>query len=617
MEETVLAQPPSVVRQERETVTIRFAGDSGDGMQLTGDQFTVTSALVGNDINTFPDFPAEIRAPAGTLPGVSGFQLSFSHHDIHTAGDSVNVLVAMNPAALKVNLMDVEDGGIILVNSDNFSDNDLKKANYQDNPLKTGELTGYRVFEVPLNALTIKAVAATGLSKRQAERCKNMFALGVVFWLFDRPVEHTLTWIESKFSKLLQVSQANQLALKAGYNYAITMELFTEHYKVKPAVLPPGVYRQITGNQALALGCVAASVQAKRPLLLSTYPITPASDILHELAKYQNFGVKTFQAEDEIAAICGAIGASFGGSLGLTSSSGPGILLKGEGISLAVTAELPVVIIDVQRAGPSTGMPTKTEQADLLMAIHGRHGECPLAVIAPQTPGDCFDIALEAFRIALKYMTPVMVLSDGYLANGAEPWLLPDIDELPDLQPTFHTEPEGFTPYLRDPETLARAWAIPGTPGLEHRLGGIEKDSVTGNVSYDPINHQTMVDTRAAKIQGIAKDLPLLEVNGPKQGDLLVVGWGGTYGTIISAVEALQAEGKSVASVHLRYLFPFQKNLGEILKNYKKVLVPELNLGQLCLLLRAEYFVDAIPFNKVQGKPFLMKELRNRILELL
>ena len=612
-----LAQPHSVVRQERETVTIRFAGDSGDGMQLTGDQFTVTSSLVGNDVNTFPDFPAEIRAPAGTLPGVSGFQLSFSHHDIHTAGDIVNVLIAMNPAALRVNLGDVEEGGIIIVNSDNFSENDLRKATYSENPLTSSEMKSYRVFEVPLNTLTIKAVEETELSKRQAERCKNMFALGVVFWLFDRPIDHTLNWIENKFSKLTEISRANQLALKAGYNYAITVELFTEHYKVKPAILPPGFYRQITGNQALALGCVAAAVQAKRPLLLSSYPITPASDILHELAKYQNFGIKTFQAEDEIAAISGAIGAAFGGALALTSSSGPGVLLKGEGISLAVTAELPVVIIDVQRAGPSTGMPTKTEQADLLMALYGRHGECPLAVIAPQTPGDCFHIALEAFRIALKYMTPVMVLSDGYLANGAEPWMLPNINELPDLQPTFHTEPEGFTPYLRDPETLARAWAIPGTPGLEHRLGGLEKDSVTGDVSYDPINHQKMVDTRAAKIQGIAKDLPLLEVNGPKQADLLVVGWGGTYGTITSAVEALQVEGKSVASVHLRYLFPFQKNLGEILKNYQKVLVPELNLGQLCPLLRAAYYVDAIPFNKVQGKPFLIQELRHCMLEIL
>ncbi len=615
MEQTALAQS-SVVRQERETITIHFAGDSGDGMQLTGDQFTVTSALSGNDVSTFPDFPAEIRAPAGTLPGVSGFQVSFSHHDIYTVGDRVDVLVAMNPAALRVNLSDLEKGGILIVNSDNFSENDLRKATYAENPLESDTLNDFRVYEVPLSSLTLKAVEEVGLSKRQAERCKNLFALGVVFWLFDRPMEHTLNWIETKFSKLPLISQSNQLALEAGYNYGITME-FAEHYKVKPATLPSGVYRQITGNQALALGCVAASVQAKRPLLLSSYPITPASDILHELSRYQNFGIKTFQAEDEISAICATIGAAFGGILGLTTSSGPGILLKGEGISLAVAAELPLVVIDVQRAGPSTGMPTKTEQADLLMALNGRHGECPIVVIAPQTPGDCFYIMLDAYRLALKYMTPVMVLSDGYLANGAEPWMLPEIEELPNLEPTFHTESEGFTPYLRDTETLARVWAVPGTPGLEHRLGGLEKDSETGNVSYDPLNHQKMVDIRAAKIKGIAKDLPPLQVHGPKQGDLLVLSWGGTYGSVISAVEALQAEGKAVASVHLRYLNPFQENLKTLLKNYKRVLVPELNLGQLCQLLRSQFLIDAIPFNKVQGKPFLVSELRNRILELL
>jgi 2-oxoglutarate ferredoxin oxidoreductase subunit alpha len=615
MEQTVLARPP-VARQERETITICFAGDSGDGMQLTGDQFTVTSALAGNDVSTFPDFPAEIRAPAGTLPGVSGFQVSFSHHDIYTIGDIVDVLVAMNPAALRVNHRDLKKGGILIVNSDNFSENDLRKATYAENPLESDSLKDYRVYRVPLNSLTLKAVEEVGLSKRQAERCKNLFALGMIFWLFDRPMEHTLKWIESKFSKLPMIRQANQLALDAGYNYGITME-FAEHYKVKPATLPPGVYRQITGNQALALGSVAAAVQAKRPLLLSSYPITPASDILHELSGYQNFGIKTFQAEDEISAICATIGAAFGGILGLTTSSGPGILLKGEGISLAVTAELPLVVIDVQRAGPSTGMPTKTEQADLLMAINGRHGECPVVVIAPQTPGDCFYIMVEAYRLALKYMTPVMVLSDGYLANGAEPWMLPEIEELPNLEPTFHTDPGGFTPYLRNPETLARAWAVPGTPGLEHRLGGLEKDSVTGNVSYDPLNHQKMVDTRAAKIKGIARDLPLLQVRGPKQGDLLVLSWGGTYGSVISAVEALQAEGKAVASAHLRYLYPLQRNLGDLLKNYKRVLVPELNLGQLCQILRSEFLIDAIPFNKVQGKPFLVSELRNRMLELL
>lgn len=615
--EQALAEPPSIARKELETVTIRFAGDSGDGMQLTGTQFTNTSALVGNDVNTFPDFPAEIRAPAGTLPGVSGFQLSFSSHDIHTPGDIINVLVAMNPAALKVNLADVEKGGILIINSDSFSKNDLKKAVYDENPLESGILDDFRVIKVPLTTLTIRAVEETGLSKKQAGRCKNMLALGIVYWLFDRPIEYTMDWIHTKFGKLPDVDAANQAALKAGYNYAITMELFPEHYKVKPATLPPGMYRQITGNQAMALGCVAASVQAKRELLLASYPITPASDILHELAKYQHFGVKTFQAEDEIAAVCTAIGASFGGTLAMTSSSGPGILLKGEGISLAIMAELPLVVIDVQRAGPSTGMPTKTEQADLLMAIHGRHGESPLVVLASQTPGDCFYIAVEAFRIALKYMTPVMVLSDGYLANGAEPWMIPDVDDLPNLEPTFRTDPKGFTPYIRNPETLARDWAIPGTPGLEHRLGGIEKDSVTGNVSYDPDNHQKMVDTRAAKIKGVAKDIPLLQVNGAQKGNVLVVGWGGTYGAITSAVESLQNEGKLVSSIHLRYLFPFQMNLGEILANFDKVLVPELNTGQLSQLLKSEYLVDVIPFNKVVGKPFLISELRNQILELL
>ncbi len=617
LDQDALTPGHSVIRKELETVTIRFAGDSGDGMQVTGTQFTNTAAILGNDINTFPDFPAEIRAPAGTLPGVSGFQLSFSQHEIRTPGDIVNVLVAMNPAALQVNLKDVEQGGILILNSDSFTANDLKKANYDYNPLETDELNSYRLIKIPLTSLTLKAVEESGLSRRQADKCKNMYALGVVSWLFERPLDHTLSWIEAKFSKHPEVIQANQSALQAGYNYAITMELFTDHYKVKPAQLPPGRYRQITGNQALAWGCVAAAVQANRPLLYSGYPITPASDILHELAKYQNFGIKTFQAEDEIAAICATIGAAFGGTLGLTGTSGPGLALKGEGLGLAVMTELPMVVIDVQRAGPSTGMPTKTEQADLFIARFGRHGECPLPVLAPQSPGDCFYVALEAFRIALKYMTPVVILSDGYIANGAEPWIIPDIENLPSMEPQFRTEPDGFTPYIRDPETLARNWAIPGTPGLEHRLGGIEKDSFTGDVSYDPHNHQKMTDTRAAKITGIAKDIPQLEVLGKTEGEVLVVGWGGTYGAITSAVESLQREGKSVSSIHLRYLYPFQDNLGSMLKNFNKVLVPELNLGQLCFLLRSEFLVDAIPFTKVQGKPFLIADIRNRILELL
>ncbi|MBF0286565.1 MAG: 2-oxoacid:acceptor oxidoreductase subunit alpha [SAR324 cluster bacterium] len=617
MEQVATAKRPSVSRKELETVTILFAGDSGDGMQITGDQFTSTSTLVGNDVNTFPDYPSEIRAPAGTLPGVSGFQLSFSSYDIRTPGDVIHVLVAMNPAALKVNLPSVEEGGILIINSDAFSKNDLKKATYTENPLETGELDKYRVVKIPLSSLTLKAVEKSGISKKLAEKCKNMYALGVVFWLFDRPLNHTLSWLESKFNKRPEVAEANKSALQSGYNYADTVELFTDHYKVRPATLAPGVYRQITGNQAISLGCVAAAVQAKTPLLLSSYPITPATDILHEVAKHQNFGIKTFQAEDEIAAICSTVGASFAGVLAITTTSGPGLLLKGEGISLGVMAELPMVIVDVQRAGPSTGLPTKTEQADLLVSIYGRHGECPLPVVAPQTPGDCFHMTIEAFRIAIKYMTPVILLSDGYLANGAEPWLVPDVNELPDLQPNFEENPEGFTPYTRDPETLGRKWARPGTPGLEHRLGGLEKDSITGNVSYEAMNHQQMVDTRAAKVRGIAKDIPLLEVNGEDKGELLVISWGGTHGAVTSAVDSLRAEGKSVSSVHLRYLYPFQKNLGDILKRFSKVMVAELNGGQLCQVLRSEYLVGAISFSKVQGKPFLITELRDRMLELL
>lgn len=606
-----------VPRKEMETVTIRFAGDSGDGMQLTGTQFTSTSVFVGNDVVTFPDFPAEIRAPAGTLPGVSGYQLSFSDHDIHTPGDILDVLVVMNPAALKVNLSDLEKGGIIIANSDSFTENDLRKAQYTENPLQTGELNAYRLIEIPISTLTQRAVEQTGLSKKQADKCKNMFALGIVFFLFDRSTEHTREWVRKKFSKSPDVAQANELALQAGYNYAANLQIFTQHYRVKPAHLPPGHYRQMTGNLAIAYGSIAAAVQAQTPLLLASYPITPASDVLHELSKYQHFGIKTFQAEDEIAAICAAIGASFGGSLAMTTTSGPGAALKSEAMGLAVMTELPLVIVNVQRAGPSTGMPTKTEQSDLLMALYGRHGECPMPVLAPCTPSDCFEIMLEAFRIALKYMTPVLVLSDGYLANGAEPWQLPDLDSLPDLKPVFHTEREHFTPYTRDPKTLARLWAVPGTEGLMHRLGGIEKDQHTGNVSYDPKNHEIMVNTRLDKVLGIAESLPPLKVNGEDHGDVLVVGWGGTYGSIRAAVESLQDEGHAVTFVHLRYLFPFQNALGPLLKRFKKVLVPELNKGQLSKLLRMEFLVDAITFDKVQGKPFRVYEIRNRILQLL
>jgi 2-oxoglutarate/2-oxoacid ferredoxin oxidoreductase subunit alpha len=603
--------------KELDTVVIRFAGDSGDGMQLTGSQFTNTSALLGNDIHTFPDFPAEIRAPAGTLPGVSGFQLSFSNKDIHTAGDKLNVLVAMNPAGLKVNLADLEEGGLLILNADGFDEKDLKKAQYTQNPLGTGELDKYRVFSLPITELTVNAVSGLGLSHSQSRKCKNMFSLGILFWLYTRPLDHTTNWLEQKFKDKPDIAKANIAALKAGFNYALTAELFSERYTVSKAALKPGRYRQITGNEALGLGCIAAATQAERPLLLSGYPITPASAILSQLAKYAHFGVTTFQAEDEIAAICAAIGAAFGGSLAVTSTSGPGLDLKAEALGLAVMTELPLVVIDVQRAGPSTGLPTKTEQADLLTAMYGRHGECPLPIVAPASPGDCFHMAVEAFRIALKYMTPVILLSDGYIGNGAEPWLVPDVKNLPDLKPVFHTDPENFTPYTRNPETLARLWAIPGTPGLEHRLGGLEKDRTTGNISYEPMNHQDMVSTRLEKIRRIAYDIPELTILGAPQGKLLVASWGGTYGTVLSAVEELQAAGQSVSFIHLRHLNPFPKNLGDILSRFDTVLVPELNMGQLCHLLRAEFLVDAVPYNKVTGKPFLISEIRERILDLL
>lgn len=603
--------------KELKDVVIRFAGDSGDGMQVTGTQFTNTSAIYGNDVHTFADFPAEIRAPAGTLPGVSGFQLSFSSHDVHTPGDRLNALVAMNPAALKMSLRDLERNGILIVNANTFEAKELKKAGYAANPLETDELSGYQLFALPLTDLTLNAVKAAKLTHSQANKCRNFFALGVVYWLYSRPLEHTLQWLSEKFQDRPQIAEANSLALRAGFNYALTTELFTEHYTVKKSALTPGRYRQVTGNEALSLGCVAAAVQAKRPMLLSGYPITPASDLLQKLARYENFGIKVFQAEDEIAAICAAIGASYGGALALTSTSGPGFDLKSEAMGLAVITELPLVIINVQRAGPSTGMPTKTEQADLLTAMYGRHGECPLPIVAPASPGDCFNMIIEAFRIALKYMTPVVMLSEGSLANGAEPWLIPATASLPDLQPTFHTEPQGFTPYTRDSKTLARLWAIPGTPGLEHRIGGLEKDSMSGYVSYDPENHQKMVVTRAAKVQGIANDLPALEIIGKDKGKVLVIGWGSTYGTILTAVQELQARGKKVSYVHLRHLFPLQKELGPLLKRFKKILVPELNLGQLVKILRAEFLVDAKGFNKTTGKPFLVGEIRDKILELL
>jgi 2-oxoglutarate ferredoxin oxidoreductase subunit alpha len=602
---------------ELEDVTIRFAGDSGDGMQLTGTQFTNTSAIFGNDISTLPDFPAEIRAPAGSIPGVSGFQINFSSRDIRTPGDEPNVLVAMNPAALKVNLPDMERGGIIVVNNDAFVDLNLKKAGYTRSPLEDGSLAGYRVISIPLSELNANALKNLNLGKKEAERCKNFFALGMMYWLFDRPVGPTLKWIAEKFGKKSHLVEANSLALTAGYNYADTTELFTTYYRVRKAALAPGKYRNITGNEATALGFVAASQVAKRPLFYASYPITPASDVLHELSRLKNFGVKTFQAEDEIAAMGAAIGAAFAGQLGLTGTSGPGVALKSEAIGLAVMTELPVVIANIQRGGPSTGLPTKTEQADLLQAMFGRNGECPVAIVAPASPADCFRMAFEAFRIATQFMTPVFYLSDGYLGNGSEPWRIPPVDELPKIEIQFATDPKGFYPYLRDERTLARPWAIPGTPGLEHRIGGLEKEHITGSVSYDPENHEFMIRMRAEKIARIAETIADIEVFGEPQGKLLVVGWGGTYGAITSAVESLQKRGKAVSSIHLRYLNPFPKNLGQVLSRFEKVVVAELNLGQLLWLLRARYLVDAVGIHKVKGLPFKISELVGKIEELL
>jgi len=568
--------------EELEAVTIRFAGDSGDGMQLTGTQFTNTSAVMGNDISTLPDFPAEIRAPAGSLPGVSGFQLNFSSQHIKTPGDQPSVLVAMNPAALKVNLADLEDGGTIIVNTDGFTKENLKYANYASNPLEDGSLAGYRVHKLPITTLNMNALKGNvELSRKEIDRCKNFFALGVLYWLYDRPIENTISWIGAKFGKNPELAKANEISLRTGYNFADTTEVFTTHFTIKKAKIAPGKYRKITGNEATAIGFVAASQLAGRPLFYGSYPITPASDILHELARHKSFGVKTFQAEDEIAAVCSAIGASFVGQIGLTGTSGPGVALKQEAIGLAVMTELPLVIINVQRGGPSTGLPTKTEQADLFQAVWGRNGECPAIVVAPATPADCFRMAIEAVRLAFKYMSPVFYLSDGYLANGAEPW------------------------------------AIPGTPGLEHRIGGIEKQHITGNVNYDPENHHLMVKLRQEKVDRAANDIPLVEVFGEPKGKVLVLGWGSTYGSISSAVEKMQSEGKSVSSAHLRYLNPFPRNLGEVLAGFDTVIVPEMNLGQLSTMIRAKYLVDAVAFSKVKGRPFQIREIVRKVEEYL
>jgi 2-oxoglutarate ferredoxin oxidoreductase subunit alpha len=607
-------------QKQLDRVTIRFAGDSGDGMQLTGTQFTRNAAAFGNDISTFPDYPAEIRAPAGSLPGVSGFQLSFSSTDIHTPGDAPDVLVAMNPAALKANLGELPAGGALIVNEDAFTPQNLAKVGYASNPLADGTLKQWNVFNVPVSTLNSRALEGLGLTSKQVDLTKNFFALGLMFWLYERDMAATITWIDEKFSKRPEIAEGNKRALKAGYNFGETTELFHERYVVPPASLAPGHYRNITGNEATALGMVAASQLAGRPLFYGSYPITPASDILHQLAGYKNFGVKTFQAEDEIAAVGAAIGASYGGALGLTASSGPGIALKSEAMGLAVMVELPLVVIDVQRAGPSTGMPTKTEQGDLLQVLFGRNGESPLVVLAPATPAECFDLAIQAWRIALKYMTPVVYLSDAFLANGAEPWQIPNVDELPPIDVPNRTEREGFYPYLRDETTLARPWAVPGTPGLEHRIGGLEKADILGNVSYDPDNHHRMTLLRQAKIAGIAADIPALEVHGPAEGDLLVLGWGSTYGAVRSAVERLQGRGASIAHAHLRYLNPLPANLGDVLGAFKRVMIPELNLGQLLMLIRARYLVDAIGYNRVRGKPFRIAELEaeaERILATL
>jgi len=598
-------------------VTIRFAGDSGDGMQLTGTQFTNTTAILGNDLSTLPDYPAEIRAPAGTLFGVSGFQIHFGSTEIHTPGDHCDVLVAMNPAALKVNLGSLVIGGSIIVNTDGFNDRNLKLAGYEQNPLKDESLEKYRLYEVDISKLTALALQDLNISSKFVDRSKNFFALGMMYWMYGRPLETTIEWLKMKFKDKPDILEANIRVLKAGWNFSETTEIFSVRYEVGPAKLAPGRYRNITGNQAVAWGFMAAAKKANLDLFLGSYPITPASDILHELSLYKSHGVKTFQAEDEIAGISSAIGASFGGALGITTTSGPGVALKTEAIGLAVMVELPLVICNVQRGGPSTGLPTKTEQADLLQAIYGRNGEAPVPVIAAATPSDCFGAAFEASHIALKYMTPVMLLTDGYLANGSEPWLIPDFSKLPDISPSFVTKSEGFMPYARDEVTLARPWAIPGTPGLEHRIGGLEKQNITGNVNYEPDNHDLMIRLRAEKIKRIANDLPLAVVEGDEQGDLLVVGWGGTYGAIRTAVESQRKKGRSVSHLHIRYLNPFPKNLGEVLGKFKQILVPEINLGQLVKILRSEFLVPAKGFNKVRGLPFRSVELEKEIEETL
>jgi 2-oxoglutarate/2-oxoacid ferredoxin oxidoreductase subunit alpha len=619
-----------VTKQVRQLdhVIIRFAGDSGDGMQLAGDRFTQETAIFGNDLSTLPNFPAEIRAPAGTLPGVSSFQLHFADHDILTPGDAPDVLIAMNPAALMANITDLPRGGDLIVNTDEFTKRNLVKVGYAASPLEDGSLEGYNVHAVPITSMTVKALESYDITRKDAERAKNMFALGMLSWLYDRPAESTLSFLKAKFASRPEIMAANVAAFQAGWNFGETTEAFSFRYEVKPAALTPGTYRNISGNMALAYGLIAASQLAKLPLFLGSYPITPASDILHELAKHKRFGVRTFQAEDEIAAVGAALGASFGGSLSVTSTSGPGMLLKAETIGLAVSVELPLIVCDIQRAGPSTGMPTKTEQADLLQAMFGRNGESPVPIVAPASPADCFNAAIEAARIAVKYRTPVILLSDGYLANGSEPWRIPDTASLPDLskQFAFAAAADGdadggsgdFEPFGRDPVTLARPWALPGTPGLEHRIGGIEKADVTGTISYDPENHDRMVRLRQAKVDGIAADIAPLEVDDPDEdAQVLVLGWGSTFGSIVAAVRRVRSAGHPVAQAHLRHLNPFPPNLGDVLRRYDRVLLPEINLGQLALLLRGRFLVDVISYNRVRGLPFRAAELAGVIEDVI
>src|SRR5918997_2962124 len=594
------AQESGADRSQLDRVVIRFAGDSGDGMQLTGDRFTSVTAAFGNDLATLPDFPAEIRAPAGTVPGVSAFQIHFSDHDILTPGDQPGVLVAMNPAALKAHVADLARGGLLIVNTDSFERRNLEKAGYTTNPLTDGSLSGFNVFEIRMTAMTFEAVKQFGLGKKEAERSKNMFALGVICWMYGRPLEPTIEWLGRKFPKKPEIAQANVACLKAGHAFGETAELSA--YEVKPATLAPGTYRRVTGNQALAYGLIAASVQSKLPMFLGSYPITPASDILHELSRHKNFGVRTIQAEDEIAAVSMAIGAAFAGHLGITTTSGPGLDLKSEAIGLALALELPLIVVDIQRGGPSTGLPTKTEQSDLLHAMYGRHGEAPLPIVASYSPPSCFWAAIESARIALKYMTPVILLSDGYLANGAEPWRIPALEKLPDLSVPFASQPnagEDFWPYLRDEDTLARPWAIPGTPGLEHRVGGLEKADGTGNISYDTDNHHLMTLLREAKIKAIEEDIEPLEFDADEGAETLILGWGGTYGAIGAAVRRLRARGRKIARAHLKHLNPFPKNTREVLERFDKVVVPEINMGQLSRLIRAEFLIDTIGINKV------------------